>query len=321
MTTTTETTATATTSSDDFARRLRDETAAVRFRRRVLGNSRTLDAGKRREIADLYDADPDYVRARKVLLNRKDKRVRECFSVCDRAIKYWESMTVPYSEAQKGLRLIRRDRIEEFEAGMQRLLDELGEAVAAADEVYKTEILPEAKQRLDKLFNAADYPASLFGCWGFDWEFPNVEPPSYLEQLNPELFEAEQRRIRGRFEEAVALAEASFADEFAKMIAKLSERLQPGPDGKVKTFQTTTVDNLREFFDRFRDLNIGSNAELDALVGEAQAALEGVDVNKLRKDAHERQTVGESMTAIYDRLNALMVDKPGRRISLEDGDE
>lgn len=310
---------TTTTDADrTFAQRLRDETAAVRCRRRVLGNTRSLSAERRREIAEGYHADPDYIRARKVLLNRKDARIRECFSVCDRAVKYWESMTVPYSEAQKGVRLIRRDRIEEFESGMQRLLDELSEAVAQAEEVYQSEILPEARQRLSELFDASDYPPTLVGCWGFDWEYPSVEPPQYLQQLNPELYQMEQERIRRRFEEAVQLAEHAFLEEFSKMIAKLSERLQPGPDGKVKTFQETTVTNLTEFFDRFRQLNIGSNEQLDALVGEAQRALEGVDVAKLRKDQDQRSTVSESMASIYNRLTEMMVDRPDRRISLED---
>lgn len=305
----------------DFAQRLRDETAACRCRRRVLGNTRSLSAERRREIANQYDADPDYIRARKVLLNRKDKRIRECFSVCERAVKYWEAMTVPYSEGQKGVRLIRKDRIQEFEDGMQRLLDELSSAVAKAEEVYQTEILPEARQRLAELFDPADYPPTLVGCWGFDWEYPNVEPPSYLQQLNPELYQIEQERIRRRFEEAVQLAEQAFLQEFAQMIEKLSERLQPGPDGKAKTFQETTVSNLTEFFDRFRQLNIGSNDQLDALVSEAQQALQGTDVAKLRKDAHERQTVGESMQGILERLGTMMVEKPGRKISLEDVDE
>lgn len=321
MTTATETTSPQAQAHEDartFAQRLRDETAAVRCRRRVLGNTRSLSADKRREIAESYHADPDYIRARKVLLNRKDKRIRECFSVCDRAVKYWESMTVPYSEAQKGIRLIRRDRIDEFERGMNRLLDELSTAVAEAEDVYQSEILPEARQRLSELFNAADYPPTLVGCWGFDWEYPSVEPPSYLRQLNPELYEMEQGRIRRRFEEAVTLAEQAFLEEFSKMIAKLSERLQPGPDGKAKTFQETTVTNLTDFFDRFKQLNIGSNDQLEGLITEAQQALQGTNVNKLRKDQGERQTVQDAMSSISERLADLMVDKPERRISLED---
>jgi hypothetical protein len=305
----------------DFARRLREETAAVRFRRRELGNSRTLDSTKRQEIANLYDADPDYVRARKVLLNRKDTRIRECFAICDRAIQYWESMTVPYSEAQKGVRLIRRDRIREFEAGIQRLLDELSTATAAAETVYHSEILPEARTRLEQLFDPADYPATLIGCWGFDWEYPSIEPPNYLAQLNPELYRAEQDRIRRRFEEAVRLAEQSFLQEFSQMIGRLAERLQPGPDGKAKKFQDTSVQNLRDFFDRFRQLNIGSNDQLDALVQDAQRALKGVEPQSLRKDVQQRQTVGESMQQIFGRLTEMLVDKPARKITLEESDD
>lgn len=305
----------------DFARRLREETAAVRMRRRVLGNSRSLNAERRKEIATIYGADPQFLRASKKLLNRKDPRIRECFAICDRAIKYWESMTVPYSEAAKGLRLIRRDRIDEFDKGMNRLLDELSEATATAEEVYQSEILPEARERLQELFDASDYPPTLVGCWGFDWEYPNVEPPRYLQQLNPELYEQEQRRVAARFDEAVQLAEQHFIEQFSAMIARLAERLTPAPDGTVKTFQESTLGNLREFFERFRELNIGSNQELDQLVDEAQQALSGVDAKGLRKDTLRRQTVGESMQEISQRLEALMTDRPARKISLEESDD
>lgn len=307
--------------AEDFAQRLRAETAAVRVRRRVLGNTRSLDAQRREEIAEKYHADPDYIRARKVLLNRKDPRIRDCFSICDRAIKYWESLTVPYSHTERGVRLIRRDRIDEFERGMQELLDELSEAVAKAEQAYQTEILVEARARLAELFDPSDYPPTLEGAWGFDWEFPNLDPPDYLQRLNPALYEHEQNRIRRRFEQAVELTEQAFAAEFSKMIEKLAERLAPGADGKVKTFQASTVDNLQEFFARFGQLNIGSNADLEALVEEAQAVVGGTNVAKLRKDAGERQTVGEAVAAISERLEGMMVDRPDREISLEDSDE
>jgi len=297
-----------------FAERLRDETSAVRLRRRYLGLTRALKPEQRRRAAAVFGATPEAVRGRKTLVDHP--AIAACHAAVDRAVDYWKSMSVPYP-ADRGVRLIRRDRIDEFEAGMQRILDDLGSAVAAANEVY-AEVLDKARADLDELFDASDYPESLIGGWGFDWEYPSIEPPDYLQELNPALFAAEQARIRARFEEALAATEQSFVEEFGSLVAKITDQLTPSPDGKVKRFHESNVEKLREFFDRFRELNIGSNAELDQLVVAAKDAVAGVTGKGIRKDADERTSVRESLSAVYDRLTSLMVDRPDRRISLDD---
>ena len=65
--------------------------------------------------------------------------------------------------------------------------------------------------------------------------------------------------MAARFEEAVRLAEQAFTEEFARLVAHLTERLSGvGEDGKPKVFRDSAVDNLAEFFDRFRALNVRS---------------------------------------------------------------
>ena len=40
----------------------------------------------------------------------------------------------------------------------------------------------------------------LIGLFGIDWEFPSIEPPNYLLQLSPALYEQERQRVATRFE-------------------------------------------------------------------------------------------------------------------------
>ena len=87
------------------------------------------------------------------------------------------------------------------------------------------ELKQAAAQRLGTLFNAADYPATLVGLFGVCWDYPNIEPPDYLLGLSPGLYQQEQERVKARFEEAVQLAEQAFLDEFAKLVAHLTERI------------------------------------------------------------------------------------------------
>src|SRR5229473_5397418 len=93
---------------------------------------------------------------------------------------------------------------------------ELDEAVARLDEHY-AELQAAARQRLGSLFNANDYPPSVCGLFGIDWDFPSIEPPDYLLQLSPAVYEQERARVAARFEEAVQLAEQAFVSEFAKL--------------------------------------------------------------------------------------------------------
>jgi hypothetical protein len=67
-----------------------------------------------------------------------------------------------------------------------------------------------------------------------NWDFPSVEPPDYLRQLHPEIYEQQCRRMRQRFDEAVQLAEQAFLEELGQLVAHLTERLTGQADGKPK---------------------------------------------------------------------------------------
>ena len=139
------------------------------------------------------------------------------------------------------------------------------------------ELKSAARQRLGRLFNAADYPESLRNLFAVTWDFPSAEPPPYLQQLNPQLYEQECQRVQQRFDEAVKLAEEAFIAELAKLLSHLTERLSGTEDSKPKVFRDSAMGNLTEFFQRFRQLNIRSNEQLDRLVADAQGIIRGIE--------------------------------------------
>ena len=144
---------------------------------------------------------------------------------------------------------------------------------------------------------------------------PSVEPPDYLVQLAPELYRQEQERVRARFEEAVQLAESAFLEEFGRLVAHLTERLTGrDDDGSPKVFRDSAVNNLLEFFSRFRELNVRSNPQLDALVAEAQRVVQGVAPQDLRDRDGLRRAVATQMSRVQAELDQLIVDRPRRRI-------
>ena len=98
---------------------------------------------------------------------------------------------------------------------------------AELNSVYE-QIKGDARQRLGRLYNTADYPSEVRGLFQVAWDFPSFEPPDYLRSISPELYEEERRRVAARFDEAVRLAEQAFATEFAKLLSHLTERLTGG---------------------------------------------------------------------------------------------
>ena len=290
---------------------LRDTTAAVRVSFTWLGVRKTLTPEQKNQAAESFGAEGDYLSARKKLLDTKHPAYKEVTGVRGKVGAYWKSLTLPFPEP--GIRLIRQHEVEGFNQTMAGFRIELNAAVRKLDQHY-AELKSAACRRLGELFNANDYPPSLGGLFGVDWDFPNVEPPDYLCQLNPAIYEQERARVTSRFEEAVRLAEQAFVSEFAKLIEHLTERLSDNGGGERKIFRDSAISNLTEFFNRFRQLNVSSNHELDALVENANRIITGVEPKELRDNTNLRQHIAAQLSSVQSVLDGMLVDRPRRRI-------
>jgi hypothetical protein len=284
--------------------------AAVRVSFRWMGTQKTLSPEQKAQDAEAFDAEGQFLSAAKRLLDTKHSALRALTSVRGKIDSYWKGLSLPFPEP--GVRLIKQEKVEEFAATMADFKVELDDAVANLDGHY-AELKQAAARRLGSLFNAGDYPETLVGLFGVDFDFPSVEPPDYLVQLAPGLYEQERARVSARFEEAVRLAEQAFLDEFARLVSHLCERVSDaGGEGKV--FRDSAVNNLGEFFARFRELNVRSNAQLEELVERAQRAVRGVGAQDLRDSGTLRQRVTAELSRVQTALDDLLVDRPRRRI-------
>ncbi len=291
--------------------RLRTTMAAVRVMFTWLGSRKTLTQEQKSQAADTFGAERAYLSAGKKLLDTSHPAFKAVTAVRHRALAYWRGVSLPYPES--GIRLIRQDDIGAFTVQLTSLKAELDDAVIKLDERYD-ELRSAARRRLGSLYNAGDYPATLRGWFDVTFDFPSVEPPDYLRQLSPQLYQQEAARVAARFDEAVELAEQAFTEELAKLVSHLTERLGGAEDGKPKVFRDSVVENLREFFERFRHLNIRSNEQLDDLVGQAQRVVRGVEPQQLRDNQALRQQVASQLSGVQSVLDGLLVDRPRRNI-------
>ncbi len=292
------------------AARLRATMAACRVSWTWLGTQKTLTAEQKARAAEAFDAEGTSLSAGKKLLDTGHPAYRAVTAVRGKVDAHWRGLTLPFPEP--GVRLIRHDGVEDFAERMAYYRGELDDAVANLDRHYG-ELKRAAAERLGSLYNPSDYPETLVGLFGVAWDFPNVEPPDYLVQLAPGVYEQEQARVSARFEEAVELAERAFLDEFSRLVAHLCERATD-ESGGPKVFRDSAVANLIDFFERFRSLNVRSDAQLDALVAEAQRAVRGVGPRDLRESGSLRGEVAGRLASVRDGLDAMLVDRPRRRI-------
>ena len=191
------------------SQRLRTSFAAVRIAFTWLGTRKTLSTEQKAQAAETFGAEGEFLSAGKKLLDTKHPAFKAVTGVRSRIVSLWKGMSLPYPEP--GIRLIRQDQIDTFTEQLTNLKEELDEAVWRLDEHY-AELKSVARDRLGSLFNSADYPESLRGMFQVTWDFPSVEPPDYLRQLNPEVYRQECERVASRFDEAVQMAEAAFIE-------------------------------------------------------------------------------------------------------------
>src|SRR3954470_2305340 len=137
------------------ARDLRANMAAVRVSFTWLGTRKSLTPEQRAEAAQPFDAEGGYLSAGKKLLDTRHPAFKAVTSIKTKIANTWKDMSLPFPEP--GVRLIRRDQVEEFVSLMQEYEGELDEAVANLDRHYG-ELKQAAAERLGRLYNPGDYP-------------------------------------------------------------------------------------------------------------------------------------------------------------------
>ena len=298
----------------DPADTLRTGAAAVRLHVSWPGLRRTLTPDQKDEAASPFDADSASLSASKKLLDTRHPALRAAGKVRHRAVSHWKSASLPYPEG--GVRLMPRADLPGFERAMGGFRHDLADAAADVD-AARDELVDRARRRLGDLFDSADYPPSLSPLFGLSWDVVPTEPPEYLRRLSPRLYERECEQVRARFEQAVTLAETAFAEELASLVEHLRERLTGGENGGPRVFRDSAVENLTAFFERFRRLNVNSNAALDQVVEEAEALMRGVDAADLRASTGVgwlQDRVREGLAGVAEALDPLLQDAPRRRV-------
>lgn len=296
------------------AQQLRDLTVAVRLERETFGTRKTFTKAQKERTAKEFKAKASEVGGNKRLINKDNELHKMVCMIMSQARTYWMTNTAPFPD--DGIRLLRQDKVEEFEQQIDSMKELLAEAVEMLDDD-----LPNIKEErktpegLGELYNDADYPATLKDEYNIKISYPSVRPDPALQQILPEVYQREEQRIQAQFAQVFSLAEAEFQKELSHCVDHMVEKLADG-----KTFNAKSMKRVNNFFERFKSVGLGSNADLDVLVDTAQKALEGVDVKKLKDQEQTKASLKETLGSVKTILDSMMSDKPQRAVAVDEDD-
>lgn len=164
---------------------------AARLSWTKLGTKKAIKGEVKQEISEFLQTNKGATGSTKYLFDPKTDEIKKIDSLKNETDKYWKDHTYQYMEP--GVRLTRKDQWLSVKSQMEEYRKQIKEAEKKLQENREV-VLQKSREFLgEKLYNESDYPATFEGSFDFELEVVNVEPPSYLMQLDPEAYEKAQQ--------------------------------------------------------------------------------------------------------------------------------
>lgn len=303
----------------DFAVELQDKVLVIELEMSRISGSRRLSRKHSEDVSTHFAAKPNSVSSNKKLYPPNQMLIKAMHSCANNARATWRRYTIAYRD---GRRLLQRSLLDEFTDEMNSVNAELQALTEEAD-LHRDEILDECREFLgEELFDINDYPTTFIGSMTITWSVGNFRPPEDLLQLAPETYARECAKVTAMFEDTVARYEDEAREELANLVQALTDKLtEKADEGKKVIYKESAANNLREFFERFKMMQITSDETLNELVSEAESALGTTTMKSVKQSPAKRKQLAESFSEVASKLDSLVTDAPARSInfdSLED---
>lgn len=247
------------------------------------------------------------------------KRLFDCDEI--RAIATHDYETTKYVKARislegfisEGFYILAASFVEDVEKFLKARQTQRADLVEKFCDVYEGQ-RELARQVLASQFRADDYPQDPRPKFRMTWRWisfgvPNALPAKeYAEAV--ELF-------KNDMQEALERTEKRLSEQFGELVAHLTEKLTPGPDGKKKIFRDTAIENLTEFLALIDKRNITRNKDLAALTAKARDIIADTTPERLRDSAPTRAKIAGDMKELKSAIDLMITTKIARKFDLE----
>lgn len=228
--------------------------------------------------------------------------------------RHIDRLAVP-SFFKRGFHLVGNEAVPQVEEYCQHRKEELALLVEKLAEVYPTKIV-EAGEALRDEFDPSNYPdvMRLIQMFSMSWNFVAFGVP---ESLPAELFAIEKERQEKMWAEASDQIMLSLRESFGKLIKVAKNQLTTEPGEKKKKIFESMLGNIHEFIETFNHRNITNDTELGNLVNKAKKVLEGVSIEKLRKDDNLKDAMQAEFASMSEIITGMIETTPVRSFDFE----
>lgn len=275
--------------------------------------------GTRRKVSSSniqVDADKDLLHVSKAILESDEL---DAIKTLDGEMRAWLAKRALPSPFRRGTYLIPIDLVEQVDGKIVEYQEKRRFLADAFLAVYDKSV-EDAKKRLNGLFDASDYPSDerVRAAFYVDVRYLAFGVPAKLEGIRKDLFEREKAKAEAQWREASEEVRQALRAGLADVVDHMVERLQGNGDAKPKVFRDTLVENMTDYLDLFDPRNVTDDTQLAQLVERCRKTLDGVDANALRASDAIRTKVRDGMAQVQSVLDTMVIDRPARRIVLED---
>jgi len=260
--------------------------------------ARKLDKRANRDIVCAHGNDVDWTKVSKALL--PDESIKPLRQFCREIRAYHYTMTLPWDDA--GARIISTKAYFEYVQQMNTFADEFNVRVERLCQDYEN-LKAQARQHLNGLFNASDYPKNVRARFGFETHFSPI-PIGDDMRISIGQYELDKVRqdIEAQTKELLSSAVGDICERIKTVVSACKDKLA---DSKA-VFRDTLITNITDLCGIIPMLNILDDPAIDQLANRMRNELTQVAPDDLRKHPKQRAAVANKAQSILDGMSGLM---------------
>lgn len=260
-----------------------------------------------REVAQQHNTSEDAGRYNKVLVAKTF--LDPVTSAASALRNFHYENTLPWMD--DGVRILPSANYEAYKAQMGLLRDEYDARVRAFVAAWP-EIVEDAKNRLNGMFNPADYPADVAGKFDCRVRFLPVPDTS---DFRVDIADVERETLRAEIADTLSAVQADAMGELwnrlGDAVKHMADRLalyKPVAGKRPENpFRDSLVQNLRDLCKLIPRLNFANDARLESIRQDIERELTCHSAQELRDDYKVREGVAARAAEIARNVSEFMV--------------
>ena len=259
-------------------------------------SGRRYDLSASNSVAEKFNNNPDYARVNKALVAKE--AIQKIYKVVYTARRYHYSMTLPWGDS--GTRILPGELYLEFTKKIREFKQEFNSRVEEFISSYP-ELMKEAKNTLNGLFKADDYPDLRILRNKFCFEL-HFTPISEVNDLRINLQEADKEKLRRDVEYRQNQLQEEAMTNLWQRVYELVKPMADKLNDPKGIFRDSLVEKIHDLTNLLPKLNITGDKKLNDLTNEIRQKLCSRSPGELRDLDGVRGRVAKDADDILDRM-------------------